>query len=146
MNHALLTYVLMTRGLVNLPHIMRDILLVRPTKHPRHLLPYPIFISRLAIRHEVPEYPRDEFYVVREVDMYVPYGDWRGERAWITQTIWKNTSRRHQTPTFLMPLHVSNACFALSTPTTSLKRPSSKFFKAWGILNASFGIANVGMS
>ncbi|MED6125646.1 hypothetical protein PIB30_070602 [Stylosanthes scabra] len=50
MNHALLIYVLMTQGLVNLPRIMRDILLVRPTKHPRHLLPYPIL--RHLERHE----------------------------------------------------------------------------------------------
>ncbi|MED6179404.1 hypothetical protein PIB30_000516 [Stylosanthes scabra] len=81
MDHALLIYVLMTQGLVNLPRMMRDILLVRPMKHPRKLLPYAVFISRLAIRHEVPEYVGDEFYIVREVDMYVPYGDWRGEQA-----------------------------------------------------------------
>ncbi|MED6172760.1 hypothetical protein PIB30_052986 [Stylosanthes scabra] len=69
-----------TRG-VNLPRMMRDILLVRPTKHPRNLLPYPVFISRLARRYEVSEFPNDAFYNVREVDMYVPFGDWRGERA-----------------------------------------------------------------
>ncbi|MED6212552.1 hypothetical protein PIB30_084492 [Stylosanthes scabra] len=48
MKHALLIYVLMTEGAVNLPRIMRDILLVCPTKHPRHLLPFPVFIMRLA--------------------------------------------------------------------------------------------------
>ncbi|MED6188066.1 hypothetical protein PIB30_082477, partial [Stylosanthes scabra] len=53
---------------------MRDMLLVRPTKHPRNLLPYPVFISRLAHRY-------DAFYTVRKVDMYVPFGDWRGERV-----------------------------------------------------------------
>ncbi|MED6204841.1 hypothetical protein PIB30_012612 [Stylosanthes scabra] len=74
MKHALLIYVLMSRGLVNLPRLMRDILLVRPTKHPRHLLPYPVFISRLALQYEVTEYPRDEFYTVMEVDMQPPQG------------------------------------------------------------------------
>ncbi|MED6201593.1 hypothetical protein PIB30_096574 [Stylosanthes scabra] len=81
MKHALLIYVLMTQGWVNLPCMMRDILLVRPTKHPRNLLPYPVFISRLAHRYEVPEFPNDAFYTVREVDIYVPFGDWRGERV-----------------------------------------------------------------
>ncbi|MED6152825.1 hypothetical protein PIB30_095712 [Stylosanthes scabra] len=61
---------------------MRDILLVRPTKHPCNLLPYPVLISRLAHRYEVPEFPNDAFYNVREVDMYIPFGDWRGERVW----------------------------------------------------------------
>ncbi|MED6219229.1 hypothetical protein PIB30_033935 [Stylosanthes scabra] len=81
MKHALLIYVLMTEGAVNLPRIMRDILLVRPTKHPRHLLPFPVFITRLANRYEVPEFPNDKFQTIRPVDMYVSYGDWRGEKA-----------------------------------------------------------------
>ncbi|MED6208140.1 hypothetical protein PIB30_042404 [Stylosanthes scabra] len=81
MKHALLIYVLMAGGEVNLPRIMRDILVSRPTKHSRHLLPYPVFISRIAARNELPEFPNDKFYNVRPVDMYVPYGDWRGERA-----------------------------------------------------------------
>ncbi|MED6177610.1 hypothetical protein PIB30_099769 [Stylosanthes scabra] len=81
MRHALLIYVLMTQGRVNLPRMMRDILLVRPTKHPRNLLPYPVFISRLARRYEVPVFPNEAFYNVREVDMYVPFGDWRGDDA-----------------------------------------------------------------
>ncbi|MED6123155.1 hypothetical protein PIB30_046596 [Stylosanthes scabra] len=81
MKHALLIYVLMTEGAVNLPRIMRDILLVRPTKHSRHLLPFPVFITRLANWYEVPEFPNDKFQTIRPVDMYVPYGDWRGEKA-----------------------------------------------------------------
>ncbi|MED6189126.1 hypothetical protein PIB30_092719, partial [Stylosanthes scabra] len=80
MSHALLIYVLMTEGMVSLPRIMRNILLTRPLKHSRHLLPYPVFISRLASECRVPEYPGDEFYTVREVEMYCPYGDWKGER------------------------------------------------------------------
>ncbi|MED6193247.1 hypothetical protein PIB30_017440 [Stylosanthes scabra] len=52
MKHALLIYVLMTEGAVNLPRIMRDILLVRPTKHPRYLLAFPVFITRLANHYE----------------------------------------------------------------------------------------------
>ncbi|MED6146748.1 hypothetical protein PIB30_037565 [Stylosanthes scabra] len=75
MKHALLIYVLMAGGEVNLPRIMRDILVSRPTKHSRHLLPYPVRT------YELPEFPNDKFYTVRPVDMYVPYGDWRGERA-----------------------------------------------------------------
>ncbi|MED6150838.1 hypothetical protein PIB30_076440, partial [Stylosanthes scabra] len=81
MKHALLIYVLITEGAVNLLRIMRDILLVRPTKHPRHLLPFPVFITRLANCYEVPEFPNDKFHTIRPVDMYVPYGDWRGEKA-----------------------------------------------------------------
>ncbi|MED6185773.1 hypothetical protein PIB30_060333 [Stylosanthes scabra] len=77
MRHALLIFVLMTEGNMNLPRITKDILLVHPTKHPRHLLPFPVFITRLANRYEVPEL----FHTLRPVDMYVPYGDWRGERA-----------------------------------------------------------------
>ncbi|MED6195168.1 hypothetical protein PIB30_035490 [Stylosanthes scabra] len=53
MKYALLIYVLMTEGQVNLPRIMWDILVLRPTKHPCNLLPYPVFISRIAARHEV---------------------------------------------------------------------------------------------
>ncbi|MED6139418.1 hypothetical protein PIB30_083666 [Stylosanthes scabra] len=56
LKHAFLIYVLMTDGDVNLPRLMRDILLV-------------------------PEFPDDKFYDIRPVDTYVPYGDWRGERA-----------------------------------------------------------------
>ncbi|MED6194917.1 hypothetical protein PIB30_033037 [Stylosanthes scabra] len=81
MKHALLIYVLMIEGAVNLPRIMRDILLVRPMKHLRHLLPFPVFITRLANHYEVPEFPNDKFHTIRPVDMYVPYGDWRGEKA-----------------------------------------------------------------
>ncbi|MED6219639.1 hypothetical protein PIB30_037612 [Stylosanthes scabra] len=81
MRHALLIFVLMNEGDVNLPQIMRDILLVRPTKHPRQVLPFPVFITRLAKRYEVPEFPNDKFHTIRPVDMYVPYGDWKGERA-----------------------------------------------------------------
>ncbi|MED6153242.1 hypothetical protein PIB30_099964, partial [Stylosanthes scabra] len=77
--HTLLIYVLMTEGVVSLPRIMRNILLTRPVKHSRHLLPYPVFISRLASECRVSEYPGDEFYTAREVEMYCPYGDWKGE-------------------------------------------------------------------
>ncbi|MED6192550.1 hypothetical protein PIB30_011076 [Stylosanthes scabra] len=83
MNHTLLIYVLMTEGVVNLPRIMRDILLTRPMKDPRNLLPYPVFISRLVNQYEVPEYAGDQFYTVREVEMSCPYGNWKGERATI---------------------------------------------------------------
>ncbi|MED6169273.1 hypothetical protein PIB30_019916 [Stylosanthes scabra] len=79
--HAFLIYVLMIEGDVNLPRIMRDILLVRPTKHPNHLLPFLVFIMRVANRCEVPEFPNDKFHVIRPVDTYVPYGDWKGERV-----------------------------------------------------------------
>ncbi|MED6114616.1 hypothetical protein PIB30_079052 [Stylosanthes scabra] len=68
MDHAILIYVLMTEGIVNLPRIMRDVLLKRSTGNSRNFLPYP-----------VPEFPRDEIYHVREQDMYCPYGDWKGE-------------------------------------------------------------------
>ncbi|MED6116017.1 hypothetical protein PIB30_096151 [Stylosanthes scabra] len=61
MSHALLIYVLMTEGVVSLPRIMRDILLTRPMKHSRHLLPYPVFISRLASECRIPEYPGMSF-------------------------------------------------------------------------------------
>ncbi|MED6209204.1 hypothetical protein PIB30_052456 [Stylosanthes scabra] len=81
MKHALLIYVLMAGGEVNLPCIMRDILVSHPTKHSRHLLPYPVFIPRIAAHNKLPEFPNDKFYTVRPVDTYVPYGDWRGERA-----------------------------------------------------------------
>ncbi|MED6112650.1 hypothetical protein PIB30_063497 [Stylosanthes scabra] len=80
MNHAILIYVLMTEGVMNLPRIMRDVLLKRPTGNSRNLLPYPVFVARLAIRHQVPEFSRDEFYNVREQDMYCLYGDWKGEQ------------------------------------------------------------------
>ncbi|MED6197158.1 hypothetical protein PIB30_054079 [Stylosanthes scabra] len=48
LNRAILIFVLMTEGVVNLPRIMRDVLLKRPMGNSRNLLPYPIFISRLA--------------------------------------------------------------------------------------------------
>ncbi|MED6135988.1 hypothetical protein PIB30_051789 [Stylosanthes scabra] len=59
---------------------MRDVLLKRPTGNSCNLLPYPVFIARLAIRHQVSEFPRDEIYNVQEHDMYCPYGDWKGEQ------------------------------------------------------------------
>ncbi|MED6150794.1 hypothetical protein PIB30_075929 [Stylosanthes scabra] len=81
----------MTEGAVNLPRIMRDILLVCPTKHPRHLLPFPVFITRLDNRYEVPEFPNDKFHTIRPVDMYVPYEDWRGEKG-------RAPARQHRQP------------------------------------------------
>ncbi|MED6109849.1 hypothetical protein PIB30_037323 [Stylosanthes scabra] len=54
MKHALLIYVLMTEGAL---------------------------ITRLANRYEVTEFPNDKFHTIRPVDMYVPYGDWRGEKG-----------------------------------------------------------------
>ncbi|MED6222292.1 hypothetical protein PIB30_062981 [Stylosanthes scabra] len=45
----------------------------RVLKHSRHLLPYPVFISRLASECRVSEYLGDEFYTVRQVEMYCPY-------------------------------------------------------------------------
>ncbi|MED6160583.1 hypothetical protein PIB30_052791 [Stylosanthes scabra] len=79
LKHAFLIYVLVTEGDMNLPRIMRDILLVRPTKHPNHHIPFPVFIMRVANCCEVPKFPNDKFHVIRPVDTYVPYGDWRGE-------------------------------------------------------------------
>ncbi|MED6127675.1 hypothetical protein PIB30_090301 [Stylosanthes scabra] len=81
LKQAFLIYVLMTEGNVNLPCLMREILLVRPTKHPNHLLPFPVFIMQVANRYEIPEFPEDKFHVIRPVDTYVLYRDWRGERA-----------------------------------------------------------------
>ncbi|MED6175536.1 hypothetical protein PIB30_079300 [Stylosanthes scabra] len=80
LDHATLIYVLMTEGVVNLPRIMRDVLLKRPTGNSRNFLPYLVFISKLATRYQVPEFSRDEIYHVREQDMYCPYGDWKGEQ------------------------------------------------------------------
>ncbi|MED6204362.1 hypothetical protein PIB30_008489 [Stylosanthes scabra] len=79
-HHALLIYVLMTEWVVNIPRIMRDILLTRPMKHSHNLVPYPVFISRLANQHQVLEYARDEFYTMHAAEMYCPYGDWKGEQ------------------------------------------------------------------
>ncbi|MED6176982.1 hypothetical protein PIB30_093419, partial [Stylosanthes scabra] len=78
LDHAILIYVLMTEGVVNLPHIMRDDLQKRPTRNSCNLLPYPVFISRLASRYQVPKFSRDEIYHVWEQDMFCPYGDWKG--------------------------------------------------------------------
>ncbi|MED6160671.1 hypothetical protein PIB30_053624 [Stylosanthes scabra] len=91
MRHALLIFVLMTEGDVNLPRIMRDILLVRPAKHLRHLLPFPVFFMRLANHYEVQEFSNDKFHTIQLVDMYVPYGDWRGEKA-------REPARPHRQP------------------------------------------------
>ncbi|MED6197797.1 hypothetical protein PIB30_060048 [Stylosanthes scabra] len=91
MKYAFLIYVLMTEGDVNLSRIMRDILLVRPTKHPNNLLPFPMFIMQVATHFEVPEFPNDKFHVIRPVDTYVPYEDWRGERA-------RGPVRQHRQP------------------------------------------------
>ncbi|MED6116064.1 hypothetical protein PIB30_096586 [Stylosanthes scabra] len=52
----------MTEGVVNLPRIMQDVLLKRPTGN-----------SRAG-------FSRDEIYHVREQDMYCLYGDWKGEQ------------------------------------------------------------------
>ncbi|MED6138546.1 hypothetical protein PIB30_075182 [Stylosanthes scabra] len=50
LNHAFLIYMLMTKGVVNLPWIMRDVLLKHPMGNSR------------------------------EQDMFCPYGDWKGEQ------------------------------------------------------------------
>ncbi|MED6200421.1 hypothetical protein PIB30_084880 [Stylosanthes scabra] len=62
LNHAILIYVLMTEGVVNLPCIMRDVLLKWPMGNSRNLLPYSVLIARLAIRYQVPKFPRIEIY------------------------------------------------------------------------------------
>ncbi|MED6207413.1 hypothetical protein PIB30_035617 [Stylosanthes scabra] len=80
MEHALLIFVLMTEGIVNLPRIMRDVALKRPTANTRNLLPYPMFIARVANQYQVPEFARDEIVKIREVYMYCSYGDWKGEQ------------------------------------------------------------------
>ncbi|MED6200056.1 hypothetical protein PIB30_081580 [Stylosanthes scabra] len=124
-NHAILIYVLMTEGVVNLPHIMRDVLLKRPVGNSCNLLPYLVFIARLAIRHQVPEFPRDEFYNVREQDMYCPYGDWKGEQPKVcrsrliplrkhlqfnNQSIEKSSNHHHHQQLLRSPPHQSSAC------------------------------------
>ncbi|MED6213855.1 hypothetical protein PIB30_097398 [Stylosanthes scabra] len=58
LNHAILIYVLMTEGEVNLPHIMKDVLLKRQMGNSYNLIPYPIFISRLASRFQKGEQPK----------------------------------------------------------------------------------------
>ncbi|MED6127241.1 hypothetical protein PIB30_086123, partial [Stylosanthes scabra] len=78
--YAILIYVLMIEGVVNLPRIMLDVLLKQPTVNSHNLLSYPVFIARLAIRYQVPKFQRDKIYHVREQDMYCPYGDWKGEQ------------------------------------------------------------------
>ncbi|MED6116036.1 hypothetical protein PIB30_096403 [Stylosanthes scabra] len=80
MDHALLIFVLMTDGIVNLPRIMRDVMLKRPSGNSNNLLLYLMFIVRLANHYQVPEFARDEIVNIREVDMYCPYGDWKGEQ------------------------------------------------------------------
>ncbi|MED6139264.1 hypothetical protein PIB30_082205, partial [Stylosanthes scabra] len=51
MDHAILIYLLMIEGVVNLPRVMWDVLLKRLTENSRNLLLYPVFISRLATRY-----------------------------------------------------------------------------------------------
>ncbi|MED6137140.1 hypothetical protein PIB30_062145 [Stylosanthes scabra] len=109
MDHAIMIYVFITEGVVNLPRIMRDILLVRPMKHSRNLLPYPVFISRLADRYQVPVFAGDIFYEVREQEMFCPYGDWKGEQPRIhrgivtTQAATTGSASRATTTTTSLP-------------------------------------------
>ncbi|MED6162060.1 hypothetical protein PIB30_066820 [Stylosanthes scabra] len=60
MEHALLIFVLMTEGIVNLPMIMRDVMLKQPSENSRNLLLYPMFIVRLADHYQVPEFAGNE--------------------------------------------------------------------------------------
>ncbi|MED6161639.1 hypothetical protein PIB30_062677 [Stylosanthes scabra] len=80
LNHAILIYVLMTEGVVNIPRIMRDVLLKHPMENSRNLLPYPMLISRLASRFQVPVFPEHVFYELREQGMSCSYGDLKGEQ------------------------------------------------------------------
>ncbi|MED6186883.1 hypothetical protein PIB30_070913 [Stylosanthes scabra] len=66
MEHAILIFILMTRGFVNLPRIMRDIMVKWPFANTSNLLLYPMFITRLADQYQVPEFV-DEFLKIREV-------------------------------------------------------------------------------
>ncbi|MED6221544.1 hypothetical protein PIB30_055840 [Stylosanthes scabra] len=100
----------MAGGEVNLPRIMRDILVSHPTKYSHHLFPYPVFISQIATRNELPEFPNDKFYTVRPVDT--------GERA-------RAPVRQHRQPPLhdepaeqLPQLETSAAPFAPTQPAT----------------------------
>ncbi|MED6219646.1 hypothetical protein PIB30_037712 [Stylosanthes scabra] len=92
MEHVLLIYVLMTEAVMNLPHIMRDVMLKRPIGNPRNLLPHPVFIMRITTQHEVPEYAGDQLYRVREQDMYYPYGDWKGAQPSTTTVLFRSAT------------------------------------------------------
>ncbi|MED6209526.1 hypothetical protein PIB30_055516 [Stylosanthes scabra] len=80
MEHAILIYILMTQGSVNLPRITQDIMVKWPSAKTRNLLLYLMFITRLANQHQVLEFAGDEFMKIRQVDMYYPYRDWKGEQ------------------------------------------------------------------
>ncbi|MED6222430.1 hypothetical protein PIB30_064346 [Stylosanthes scabra] len=80
MEHGLLIFVLMTEGIVNLPRIMQEVMLKRPTANNRNILLYPMFIAMLANHYQVPKFAGNEIVKIQEVDMYCPYGDWKGEQ------------------------------------------------------------------
>ncbi|MED6172557.1 hypothetical protein PIB30_051179 [Stylosanthes scabra] len=97
---------------------MRDVLLKHPMGNSRNLLPYPIFISRLASRFQVPVFAGDVFYEVREQDMFYPYGDWKGEQPKV---------RRGRVIPLPRPLQVQQEEQQQPPPTASEALPDAVF-------------------
>ncbi|MED6225865.1 hypothetical protein PIB30_097774, partial [Stylosanthes scabra] len=71
MNNAILIYVLMTEGVVNLPRIMRDVLLKWLTRNSRNLLPYCTTGQQVSSTR----IPKGRDLQCTKQDMYFPYGD-----------------------------------------------------------------------
>ncbi|MED6189055.1 hypothetical protein PIB30_091945 [Stylosanthes scabra] len=63
-------YLFLSKGIVNLPRIMREVMVKEPTTSTDHCLPYQVMITKLATATEVPVFPENEFLEVKKRDMY----------------------------------------------------------------------------
>ncbi|MED6187906.1 hypothetical protein PIB30_081037 [Stylosanthes scabra] len=76
-DHILLIYALMKGITVSLPGVMVSAMNEDPTKYKRQLLPFPMFITKLAEEAGVPTYSEDEIFNVPRAQQFFPYGIWK---------------------------------------------------------------------
>ncbi|MED6186402.1 hypothetical protein PIB30_066354, partial [Stylosanthes scabra] len=76
-DHILLIYALMKGVTVSLPGVMVSAMNEDPTKYKRHLLPFPMFITKRAEEAGVLTYSGDEIFNVPRAQKFFPYGIWK---------------------------------------------------------------------
>ncbi|MED6223650.1 hypothetical protein PIB30_076134 [Stylosanthes scabra] len=78
-DHILLIYALMKGMTISLPGVMVSTMDMDPTKSKKHLLPFPMFITKWAEEAKVPTYPGDEMLKIPKGQQFFPYRVWKEE-------------------------------------------------------------------
>ncbi|MED6139157.1 hypothetical protein PIB30_081255 [Stylosanthes scabra] len=71
-DHILMIYALMKGMSVSLPRIMFSNMNTNPTKSKKHMLPFPMFITKWAEEANVPTYPGDEIRKIPKGQQFFP--------------------------------------------------------------------------